>query len=171
MCVGATWMERVEAGCLSLPRNSAILVFSFPLGSSALGLSPRACCSLSPLPFPILRLPSLPSGSFRDPGLRARDSGVSSSSFLLFPPTLGLKGPTGPLKALSLRCPWKSVPLFVLFCGWWGCGAQERERWCVERQVLRVILIPMDSAQRAKDANLNKSRSRYPLCVGDFCAP
>ena len=50
MCVGATWMERVEAGCLSLPRNSAILVFSFPLGSSALGLSPRACCSLSPFP-------------------------------------------------------------------------------------------------------------------------
>ena len=38
MRLGATWMERVEAGCLSLPRNSAILVFSFPLGSSALGL-------------------------------------------------------------------------------------------------------------------------------------
>ena len=44
--------------------------------------------------------------------------------------------------------------------GWWGCGAQERERWCVERQVLRVILIPMDSAQRVKDANLKKSETR-----------
>ena len=145
MCVGATWMERVEAGCLSLPRNSAILVFSFPLGSSARGLSPRACCSLSPLPFPILRLPSLPSG------------------FCFFFSSLSSRS--------NHRQPWppgfRDEVSFLLFCGWWGCGAQERERWCVERQVLRVILIPRDSAQRAKDANLNKSRSRYPpLCRG-----
>ena len=150
MCVGATWMERVEAGCLSLPRNSAILVFSFPLGSSALGLSPRACCSLSPLPFPILRLPSPPSG------FCFFFSSLSSNSRVHVP-----LGPPGCLRL---------VPFFLFFCGWWGCGAQERERWCVERQVLRVILIPMDSAQRVKDANLKKSESRYPLCVGDFCA-
>ena len=50
--------------------------------------------------------------------------------------------------------------------GWWGCGAQERERWCVERQVLRVILIPMDSAQRAKDANLKKTDRATPLVPG-----
>ena len=133
-----------------------------PLWVHPLWVYPRARCSLSPLPFP--------SGSFRDPGLRARNSGVSSSSFLLFPPTLGLKGSPGPLKALSLRGLWKSVPPSFLFCGWWGCGAQERERWCVERQVLRVILIPMDSAQRVKDANLKKSETRLPLCVGVFCA-
>jgi len=157
MCVGATWMERVEAGCLSLPRNSAILVFSFPLGSSALGLSPRACCSLSPLPFPILRLPSPPSG------FCFFFSSLSSNSRFTFSSALRVP--------LYLQDLWREVPLFVLFCGWWGCGAQERERWCVERQVLRVILIPMDSAQRAKDANLKKSESRYPLCAGDFCAP
>ena len=122
MCVGATWMERVEAGCLSLPRNSAILVSSFPLGSSARGLSPRACCSLSPLPFPILRLPSPPSGFCFFFSSLSSNSRFTLSSALRVP--------------LYLQDLWREVPLFVLFCGWWGCGAQERERWCVERQDL-----------------------------------
>ena len=158
MCVGATWMERVEAGCLSLPQNSAILVSSFPLGSSARGLSPRACCPLSPLPFPILRLPSLPSGSFRDPGLRARNSGVSASSFLLFPQTLGSRSP----RPFGYPC------TFRIFGGWfhssyssvgWGCGAQERERWCVERQDL------MGKTPIYKSLRSARTESRTPTSI------
>ena len=153
MCVGATWMERVEAGCLSLPRNSAILVFSFPLGSSALGLSPRACCSLSPLPFPILRLPSPPSG------------------FCFFFSSLSSRS--------NHRQPWppgfRDEVSFLLFCGWWGCGEQERERWCVERQDLMgktPIYKSLRSARtESRTPTSKKSESRYPLCSGDFCAP
>ena len=101
---------------------------------------------------PLLRLPSPPSGfcfffSSHSPKSRVQD--------LL-----------GPLNALFLRGLWKSALPSFLFYGWWGCGAQERERCCVERQVLRVILIPMDSAQRVKDANLKKAKRVSPFVPG-----
>ena len=112
MCVGATWMERVEAGCLSLPRNSAILVFSFPLGSSALGLSPRACCSLSPLPFPILRLPSPPSG------FCFFFSSLSSNSRVHYPSALkDTQVPSGSLGLVPPLC------TLLWVAGLWCAGA------------------------------------------------
>lgn len=60
---------------------------------------------------------------------------VSASSFLLFPQTLGSRSP----RPFGYPC------TFRIFGGrfhssyssvGWGCGAQERERWCVERQDL-----------------------------------
>ena len=91
-----------------------------PMGSSALDLSPERVALFPLFLPPLLRLLSPPSESFR--GTRASGPGFRGYffSFLQLP---GLHTP----RALQ-GC----LGSFSLFStsggGWWGCGAQERER-------------------------------------------
>ena len=78
---------------------------------------------------------------------------LSSLGFLLlllFPQTLGSRSPRPFRYPCTFRIFGGRFHSLYSSVGGWGCGAQERERWCVERQVLRVILIPMDSAPQSQ---------------------